>query len=81
VTARPVIDRLLTPGETYALLRVCPRTVTRWANAGLLTPSWTPGGHRRFREDEVLALLEKRRDGKRMSAARGGRVLPPGAGG
>ena len=51
--------RLLTPGEVAALFRVDPKTVTRWAAAGRISSIRTPGGHRRFREDEVRALLEK----------------------
>jgi excisionase family DNA binding protein len=51
-------DRLLTPGEVAALFRVDPKTVTRWAAAGRIGSIRTPGGHRRFREYEVRALLE-----------------------
>lgn len=51
-------DRLLTPGEVAALFRVDPKTVTRWASAGRISSITTPGGHRRFRESEVRALLE-----------------------
>src|SRR5258708_25347519 len=50
--------RLLTPGEVAALFRVDPKTVTRWAAAGRIGSIRTPGGHRRFRESEVRALLE-----------------------
>ena len=50
-------ERLLTPGEVAALFRVDPKTVTRWASAGRLGSIRTPGGHRRFRETEVRALL------------------------
>jgi excisionase family DNA binding protein len=50
-------DRLLTPGEVAALFRVDPKTVTRWAAAGRIGSIRTPGGHRRFREAEVRALL------------------------
>ena len=50
-------DRLLTPGEVAALFRVDPKTVTRWAAAGRINSIRTPGGHRRFRESEVRALL------------------------
>lgn len=50
--------RLLTPGEVAALFRVDPKTVTRWAAAGRISSIRTPGGHRRFREAEVRALLE-----------------------
>lgn len=50
--------RLLTPGEVASLFRVDPKTVTRWAAAGRISSIRTPGGHRRFRESEVRALLE-----------------------
>jgi excisionase family DNA binding protein len=50
-------DRLLTPGEVAQLFRVDPKTVTRWAAAGRISSIRTPGGHRRFREAEVRALL------------------------
>jgi excisionase family DNA binding protein len=50
-------DRLLTPGEVATLFRVDPKTVTRWAAAGRIGSIRTPGGHRRFRESEVRALL------------------------
>ena len=50
-------ERLLTPGEVAALFRVDPKTVTRWATAGRIGSIRTPGGHRRFRESEVMALL------------------------
>lgn len=55
-------DRLLTPGEVAALFRVDPKTVTRWAAAGRIGSIRTPGGHRRFRESEVRALLEGEED-------------------
>lgn len=51
-------DRLLTPGEVAALFRVDPKTVTRWAAAGRIGSIRTPGGHRRFRESEVRALMK-----------------------
>jgi excisionase family DNA binding protein len=54
-------DRLLTPGEVASLFRVDPKTVTRWAAAGRINSIRTPGGHRRFRESEIRALL--RQDG------------------
>ena len=50
-------ERLLTPGEVAALFRVDPKTVTRWAASGRISSIRTPGGHRRFRESEVKALL------------------------
>ncbi|MCW2930002.1 MAG: binding domain, excisionase family [Actinomycetia bacterium] len=48
---------LLTPGEVAELFRVDPKTVTRWARSGKITAIRTPGGHRRYRETEVRALL------------------------
>lgn len=50
-------DRLLNPGEVAAIFRVNRRTVTRWANEGRLTTLRTLGGHRRYHEAEVVALL------------------------
>ena len=50
---------MLTPAEVAALFRVDPKTVTRWANAGKLPSIRTLGGHRRYREAEVRALLEQ----------------------
>ena len=57
VMRAPQRDRLLTPGEVATLFRVDPKTVTRWASAGRIGSIRTPGGHRRFRESEVRALL------------------------
>ena len=50
--------RLLRPNEVAALFQVSPKTVTRWARAGKITSLRTLGGHRRFRESEVRALLQ-----------------------
>ena len=49
--------QLLAPREVAALFHVAPKTVTRWAEQGRLTTVRTLGGHRRFRADEVYALL------------------------
>lgn len=51
-------EALLTPSEVAALFRVDPKTVTRWAKAGKLSSIRTLGGHRRYRESEVQALLQ-----------------------
>jgi len=50
-------ENLLTPAEVAALFCVDPKTVTRWAKAGKLTSFRTLGGHRRYKESEVKALL------------------------
>ena len=51
-------EKLLTPAEVASLFRVDPKTVTRWAKAGKLTSIRTLGGHRRYKESEVKALLK-----------------------
>ncbi len=51
-------ENLLTPAEVAALFRVDPKTVTRWAKSGKLTSIRTLGGHRRYKESEVKALLK-----------------------
>lgn len=48
---------LLTPAEVASMFRVDPKTVTRWAKAGKLSSIRTLGGHRRYREAEVVKLL------------------------
>lgn len=50
-------DPLLSPAEVAALFRVDPKTVTRWARMERIKSIRTPGGHRRFRESDVKALL------------------------
>lgn len=68
---RPRPERLLTPGEVAAIFRVHARSVTRWAKAGKLSATRTPGGHHRFRESDVRALL----------ASEGGEVAAQSVGG
>jgi excisionase family DNA binding protein len=50
-------DRLMTPGEVAMLFRVDPKTVSRWAISGRIPSVRTPGGHRRFREEDVRGLM------------------------
>lgn len=52
-------EKLLTPGEVAELFRVNAKTVARWARSGKITAIRTLGGHRRFREEEVRALLDR----------------------
>ncbi len=51
-------EELLTPGEVARLFGVDPKTVSRWSDAGKLDALRTLGGHRRYRVEEVEALLE-----------------------
>ena len=50
---------LMTPGEVADLFSVDAKTVTRWAEKGLIRSIKTPGGHTRFFQDEIHALLER----------------------
>lgn len=50
-------DVMLTPAEVASMFRVDPKVVTRWAKTGKLSAIRTLGGHRRYRESEVRALL------------------------
>lgn len=50
-------ETLLTPAEVAGMFRVDPKTVTRWAKSGKLSSIRTLGGHRRYKESEVLQLL------------------------
>ena len=50
-------NELLTPSEVAVMFKVNPKTVTRWARAGKISAVRTLGGHRRYRETEVRALL------------------------
>lgn len=43
----------LTPAEVAQWMRVSPITVRGWASRGLLQADVTPGGHRRFRREEI----------------------------
>ncbi|GAA2681889.1 hypothetical protein Apa02nite_014790 [Actinoplanes palleronii] len=53
----PNRDKLLTPGEVGRIFRVDPKTVTRWAQQGRIGYVRTPGGHARFRQSDIDALL------------------------
>jgi excisionase family DNA binding protein len=63
----PEQEVLLTPAEVAALFRVDPKTVTRWAKAGKLTSIRTLGGHRRYKDSEVKALLNNISGDKTMN--------------
>lgn len=62
-TREELIERLLDPHltlqETAKLLDVCPTTIRRYTNRGLLAHYRTPGNQRRFRLSDVLAFMER----------------------
>ena len=53
-------DALLRPSQVAALFSVCPKTVSRWSDAGILASVRTNGGHRRFRASAVSDLFDSR---------------------
>lgn len=53
---------LLSTQEVAAIFKVGVSSVTRWVRKGTLAPAfWTPGGHARFRREDVEALRDKPR--------------------
>lgn len=56
---RRLLDPQLSLEETARVLNVCPTTVRRYTNRGLLKQERTPGNHRRFRLSDVLTFLEE----------------------
>ncbi|MFQ6097085.1 MAG: helix-turn-helix domain-containing protein [Armatimonadota bacterium] len=62
-TREELIQRLLDPQltlqETAKLLNVCPTTVRRYTNRGILRHTRTPGNQRRFRLSDVLEFMER----------------------
>jgi excisionase family DNA binding protein len=66
---KDLIERLLNPTltleETARVLGVCPATVRRYTNRGILPHYRTVGQQRRFRLSDVLMFLEQQFIGKR----------------
>jgi excisionase family DNA binding protein len=62
-TRDELIERLLDPEltlqETAKLLNVCPTTVRRYTNRGVLHHFRTPGNQRRFRLSDVLEFMRR----------------------
>ncbi|MEJ5253333.1 MAG: helix-turn-helix domain-containing protein, partial [Armatimonadota bacterium] len=55
-----LLNPSLTLEDTARLLGVCPTTVRRYTERGLLNHYRTPGNQRRFRLSDVIAFLEAR---------------------
>ena len=53
------IKNIFTTHEVSKLLQVNPRSVINWIEQDLLTSYRTPGGHRRIRQQDLLAFLRK----------------------
>lgn len=56
----PDPPKALRTAQVAALLQVSPKTVNRWAKDGRLIPTVkTLGGHRRWEEAKIRALLDE----------------------
>ena len=58
----PPRERLIRPGAAAEILGVDRRTLLRYVEAGLITRVRTLGGHGRYREGEIRALVAARTD-------------------
>jgi excisionase family DNA binding protein len=56
---QPKLKTIYTTHEVSRLLQVNPRSVINWIEQSLLPSYRTPGGHRRIRQDDLLAFLKK----------------------
>ena len=56
--AQTTQPRYLRTAQVAELLQVSPKTVSRWAQEGMLPYFRTLGGHRRYPDAEIRALLE-----------------------
>jgi excisionase family DNA binding protein len=50
--------KYLRTAQVAELLQVSPKTVSRWAQEGMLPYFRTLGGHRRYPDRQIRALLE-----------------------
>lgn len=48
----------LSVGEAAEILEVSAQTLRRWEKSGAITALRTPGGQRRFRRADVVALID-----------------------
>ena len=55
---QPTEPRYLRTAQVAELLHVSPKTVSRWAQEGRLPYLRTLGGHRRYPDAEIRALVE-----------------------
>ena len=69
-----MINKLLTIKEAAEILRVSPRTLRRWDEAGKLEAIKTVGGHRRYHPEDVLSFIGIEKDLEDRSACIYGRV-------
>ena len=81
--SRPPLDEsaphrrldFLTPTQVADRLLVAPVTVRLWASRGLLKSVNTPGGHRRFRVEDVEEFIAKRQQVQSSAESSPSRLL------
>jgi excisionase family DNA binding protein len=61
---RRLVDPTLTLEETACILEVCPTTVRRYTNRGILPHERSAGNQRRFKLSTVLEFREAQQRGK-----------------
>ncbi len=59
-------DDWLSLDEACRALGIHPTTLRRWANQGSISTFVTPGGHRRFRRDDVERFEQEHRQSRQM---------------
>jgi MerR family transcriptional regulator, light-induced transcriptional regulator len=52
-----IVTEILSTREVAALLKVSEATVKRWSDANMITCLRTPGGHRKFRRQDIRKLI------------------------
>jgi excisionase family DNA binding protein len=57
--ARTRVERWLSLGDAASRLGVDEATLRHWADTGRVKTFRTPGGHRRFREEDLQALMQQ----------------------
>ena len=57
--AKARAEQWMSLGEAASRLGVDEATLRHWADTGRVKTFRTPGGHRRFREGDVQALLQQ----------------------
>ena len=63
---RRLVDPTLTLEETACILEVCPTTVRRYTNRGILPHERSAGNQRRFKLSSVLEFREAQQRGKEV---------------
>jgi excisionase family DNA binding protein len=60
--------KLLTQGEACEFLNITRPTILRWEDQGKVHPVKTPGGHRRYDENELKKLIGMKLDKQNVSS-------------